>query len=340
MNERFERIDGQMERGVYLYGAGRNGDWVYDYCCRTGIRVIAFIDSDPNKIGQAVDGLPCISYEEYAKSGEQRNVLITAKHYMWEILEEHKDNPYLIPFDAWFAAKNESKYRSLVFEDKKSYETLEAILTLMSTGAREKLWTVSEQDQYFSVAPFWGNLNETFVDLGAFTGDTIERFLFAHVGSFDKIYAFEPAQKQNAALQKRLERLEAEWLLAKDDIVIESMCVGATDCEVFFDTSGDVLASHVSDKCGTRVQQVSLDTYFRDKKVTYIKTDIEGADYDVIKGGEQLIRRCRPKLAVSIYHNPDDLFRVYEFVDRLDMGYRFKLRHHSNMMVETVLYCY
>lgn len=72
--------------------------------------------------------------------------------------------------------------------------------------------------------------------------------------------------------------------------------------------------------------------------VSFIKMDIEGAEYKAIKGAEQIIKRCRPKLAVSIYHKAEDIWELSEMILRICPDYRLYLRHYSIAQAETVLY--
>ena len=74
---------------------------------------------------------------------------------------------------------------------------------------------------YFSPSEFYPNFNSTFVDAGAFTGDTLEEFIRENMGSFKNIYAFEPGAKQIKALKTRLKRLISEWSFNKKSVIIE-----------------------------------------------------------------------------------------------------------------------
>ena len=66
--------------------------------------------------------------------------------------------------------------------------------------------------------------------------------------------------------------------------------------------------------------------------------DIEGSELDALKGAEHSLRRWRPKLALSLYHRPEDLFSIPLWLDSLDCGYSFFLDHYSIHTEETVLY--
>lgn len=50
------------------------------------------------------------------------------------------------------------------------------------------------------------------------------------------------------------------------------------------------------------IDTVSIDEYFQNQKCNYIKMDIEGAEYEALIGGMQVIKRDRPILAISVYH--------------------------------------
>jgi FkbM family methyltransferase len=80
------------------------------------------------------------------------------------------------------------------------------------------------------------------------------------------------------------------------------------------------------------LQQLGLDV------VNFIKMDIEGAELDALKGAEASIRRHRPKLAISLYHRPEDFTEIPRYIDSLDLGYRFYLEHHTLYQNETVLF--
>lgn len=57
-----------------------------------------------------------------------------------------------------------------------------------------------------------------------------------------------------------------------------------------------------------------------------------------MKGGEEVIRKWRPKLAISLYHRWEELFSILLWLDGLKCGYRFFLDHYSMQREETILY--
>jgi len=73
-------------------------------------------------------------------------------------------------------------------------------------------------------------------------------------------------------------------------------------------------------------------------RVDFIKMDIEGSELSALLGSEATIRRWRPKLAISLYHRPEDFFSIPSWIDSLGVEYRFYLDHYSIHHEETVLF--
>lgn len=81
-----------------------------------------------------------------------------------------------------------------------------------------------------------------------------------------------------------------------------------------------------------------LDGFISGKEVTYIKMDIEGAEAAALYGAKDTIARMHPRLAVSIYHKPEDIYELPEIILGYYPHYRLYLRHYSFSYYDTVLY--
>jgi FkbM family methyltransferase len=73
-------------------------------------------------------------------------------------------------------------------------------------------------------------------------------------------------------------------------------------------------------------------------RVDFIKMDIEGAELDALIGATATLRHFRPRLAISIYHRPEDYYTIREFIRKQVRGYRFYLDNYTISDGETVLY--
>lgn len=88
------------------------------------------------------------------------------------------------------------------------------------------------------------------------------------------------------------------------------------------------------------VQVTDLDSYCNEKGIapTYIKMDIEGAEAEALLGAKESIEKNKPKLAICLYHKPDDIFKLPLLVHKINPLYKMYIRHYSNYHTDTLLY--
>jgi len=83
---------------------------------------------------------------------------------------------------------------------------------------------------------------------------------------------------------------------------------------------------------------ITMDEVLKDKYVSHIKMDIEGAEYNALLGAKNIIKICKPNLAICIYHKPEDIYIITKLLKQWLPEHKFYIRHHGNMFYETVLY--
>lgn len=66
--------------------------------------------------------------------------------------------------------------------------------------------------------------------------------------------------------------------------------------------------------------------------------DIEGAELSALEGGIGTIKKCRPQLAISIYHSDEDFINIPLFLNDILENYKFKIGHYHPSLCETILY--
>lgn len=174
--------------------------------------------------------------------------------------------------------------------------------------------------------------DEVFVDLGAYIGDTLDDFLRESLNRYKKIYCYE-FSRQNA------DKLE-ERARGQRDVVVRKCAVGGEHGWVANANEGnDSSADRVIVSDSGEIEVVTLDDDITEK-ITFIKSDIEGAELDALKGAENHIKRDHPKLAFSIYHGNQDIWRIADYVNSLDDTYKFYIRYYGGNLYpnEFVLY--
>lgn len=335
----------QSKANVALFGAGRVAKGVLKQLRDEGYNVSCFIDNSIEKQGKDIDGVPIVSLDD-AIVAEVKFIIITVRQNV-QAIKKQLSNYANISFDEWFIVKNIDKYKDIyenILHDTDSQRVLGAILLGCLTGDRRYYSAVSELNQYFALPEFIDVGVEHFVDIGSYVGDTVEKFIWLTGGLFQKIYAFEPGDKQFVALEKRVARLLEEWALAADSISIIRAGIGEKNAKASFDISFTEALQSVNLKINedkeSGVQIYSLDSVMGDKPVTFIKADIEGMEMDMLKGAKNIIVQNKPKMALCVYHNIGDLFDIISFVREIESDYKFALRHHTSSQSETVLYCW
>ncbi|NVN88995.1 MAG: FkbM family methyltransferase [Desulfuromonadales bacterium] len=86
------------------------------------------------------------------------------------------------------------------------------------------------------------------------------------------------------------------------------------------------------------VDVASMDELIPDAGVTFIKMDIEGAELQALIGAIGTICQNRPKLAISLYHKRDDIFKIPLLLHNFYPDYKFYLRHYCTTFSETILF--
>lgn len=61
-------------------------------------------------------------------------------------------------------------------------------------------------------------------------------------------------------------------------------------------------------------------------RVSMIKADVEGFEYDVLLGAQEVIRRDAPRLAITVYHHENNVPQISGLLRRLHPGYRIHCR--------------
>ena len=91
----------------------------------------------------------------------------------------------------------------------------------------------------------------------------------------------------------------------------------------------------------TNIPLITLDTFVRNNKITkvdYIKMDIEGYELNALRGSKSVLEKYKPKLGISAYHRVEDFYVLIEYIDQLNLGYKFYFEHYTTHGNETVLY--
>jgi FkbM family methyltransferase len=99
--------------------------------------------------------------------------------------------------------------------------------------------------------------------------------------------------------------------------------------------------TRVGESGSLRVETLAIDDWVEQQgldRVDWIKMDVEGSEAAALRGARRTLARFAPRLAISAYHRPDDLYVLPRLIRSLRPDYRLYLDHHTIHREETVLY--
>lgn len=340
-------VDHAMKGAVAIFGAGQYGVAALKYLTQLGANVVCLVDNHPDKQGCHVDGYKIVSPQEMLALSPSI-VFIAARHAILPIRNQLRVlNVQNISLDTYALARRIRQLediRSIFVNEDKSCVVFDAIVNTMLTGNEAYCEHAMDGDQNFALPRFMNTgMKEHFVDAGAFVGDTLERFIWSNNGVFEKIYAFEPGAPQYNALTKRVERLANEWALEESKFDCINAALGDCNKEVMLSASFDMIQTTlVEDRCSSdeTIPMITLDSFLSNRPATFIKADIEGMELRMLQGARETIQKFKPKLAISVYHNTDDLFEIPLYLKSIVPEYKMALRQHAPILMDTVLYCW
>lgn len=173
------------------------------------------------------------------------------------------------------------------------------------------------------------------IDAGACFGDTALAFAVS-AGEKGRVHAFEidplnlEIARHNIALNPTL----------GSRITLCEAALGDTEAKRYLYGSGPG-AQVLEQPGGRQVNMTTLDRYVEQaeiKRVDFIKMDIEGAELGALQGAAATIAKFKPRLAISLYHRPDDLIRIPLWLNALNLEYAFFLEHYTIHYEESILY--
>ena len=301
----------KMQKGSHclIYGAGVAGHYLAGRFKRFGVKVDAFIDQDESK--GPVDG--------------QTGIKVITEKELAENVALYADKTVVISYPVKPVADEIRK--RLVDEIGISEKNIRM-------GIFD--WR-NNQGQYFDY--FEAKENEVFVDCGCYDGATCYNFAgWCGAKGFDHIYSFEADPKNYEKSKAVLEHLGKCDLYPYGTADVNKKVYFAAEA---FETSC-IISREEAEKRNfegvEEIETVALDDVLEGKRVTFIKMDIEGAEYEALLGARKLIMENRPRMAISVYHKFEDFVTLANLVLEMHPDYRIAFRHYGFDELETIMY--
>jgi FkbM family methyltransferase len=343
-----------------LYGAGQLGRMVLAKLREVGVNPVAFADDTANKQGGTIDGLPVLSPQDAAEKFGKRLVFVvtilnpqlnflTARqrlselsdepvlsflHLAWSYPETFLPYCQFEPPQVALGKAADIRRAFQLLADEESRRQFVAHLRFRLRLDHQALPSCVP-DNYFppGVLPALPP-DVDFIDCGAYDGDTIRAFLAHQRGRFGQIYAFEPDAHNCARLRSYVASLGIE----RERIHVFNAGVGDRRAKLPFDQAGNMSSSFRS-AGSEEVNVLPIDDVVQETgAAVYLKFDVEGAEWEALRGCAKLLEHARPLMAISLYHRPDDLWQLPLYVDSLALGYHSLIRTQGEDGMDVIGY--
>ena len=346
---------------VVLYGTGDGADKVLARLAETGVPVSGIFASDGFVRGQQFHGFTVRTYSELLALREKVIVLIAFASELPDVLERfyklasvHETYaPHVPVFSgeetvtaAWI--KKYERELQTVYErlaDAVSRETFASVLNYKLSGKLSYLQacTTNRTEDLRTIFSFGGE--ETYLDLGAYNGDTVQEFLQLTRGRYKKIVALEPDPKNYKKLTDYVRQYELKNVTClqagvwNDCGSLELTGNGGRQSTFWEADRSGFATQPLSQTCSMKkkvkkqqVNVVSVDAVLGNDHADYIKFDVEGVEKEALEGAAGHLvpdgNGTLPKLLVAAYHHDEDLFALPMLLWKLQPEYKIYLRKH------------
>lgn len=327
----------QLNRPVFLYGMGNGAEIMINQLAKNDIQVEGFFASDDFVRGQFFRGKRVMTFNEAKNAYPNMVALVSFGTQRQEVIDNilSLDVPVFAPevpvvegpvFTYEFAKANREKIEKVysLLSDDFSKKVFKEIVEYKLDGQIHHLINAETTEEEM-LSLFSLNDNETFLDLGAYNGDTVLKFA-SFVKDYKEIYALEPDVKNFNKLLKNTQNLK--------NITCINKAVSDCEGEIPFSVKG----GRNSKVGGSNfVQAVNVDALNKD--FTFIKFDVEGQEAKAIIGAKKQIQ-AKAKMLVSAYHRSEDIFEIPLLVHRINPEYKIFLRHLKYIPAWDTNYCF
>ncbi len=199
VKRKLDEINGKK---VVLYGAGLGARELLPYLTINQIKPAYICDTNMEKWGKDIEGIKICSFNYVLEKIDDFVVIISAPQnvesitaYLLKFISENKIYFFMPKIQKFkyhkYINENIKKINKVynILEDEYSKKTLINTINGKVTGNYNFFKEVCETNQYFPGDILSLSSEEVFVDVGAYIGDTIEKFKYQVDGQYEKIIA-------------------------------------------------------------------------------------------------------------------------------------------------------
>ena len=353
----FEQWQG---KNIVCYGAGSKGRQSIQILREHGIEPAVVCDGNSALWGQSCEGVTILGYDEMKKKFDDYTILLTCvwenalsiRKFLQSQQEQHPivffSNPYKVETKVFSLAEVEEQREALdesyhLLADDESRCLFVNFLRWKMTG---DISATAKRQNNSWLEVFDSNLipkcpDYTYVDVGAYTGDTLIRFLSFCRGQYKKILCYEPDKTNFYELEKMVDRCR---LTDVEIFNIGLMSAGGVQtffapsnntvyesANFFRDVNVSIRNAMIEDGVQGDSQTVKISTVdnclAEHKNDTLLmKIDTMGSEGEIIKGASEILATAAPVVVMEYGTHSKYMADMIPFMNRVNSNYKFYLR--------------
>lgn len=334
---------------IYLYGAGRLGKLILPVLRKYGHAPAVLLDANRSLQGTAIEGLPVLVPDEVPVAIRARTLVlvcvVTAPYepierslkaagfvHVWPLYDfiDTLQPPPMLNGWRWGDVSREDEaairdvYRGLADATSRAHY-------VQMLAWRIRRWEVGFpdapvllDDKYFPAGIVPLLAEENVLDAGAYDGTFLKIARRAMGERLQAYLGLEPDPDNFTVLEKFVR----SWEGALAAQLLPCALAGRQGKRGFL---ANGMASRMLEQgeADFEADTLTLDDLTERFAATYVKLHLEGMELPVLRSGLRYLRRHRPVLVVTAYHNRDGLYALYHQLAGHLPDYRYHFRLHG-----------
>ena len=334
-----------VDKPIILYGAGSLGKMAKAFFNFLNIKLLYFVDKKsknlkmdefwgsteivhPDEVNEVdkkkslliicIVTTPLISLRDELKAQGWKDIA-----FFYDVCEAYTDRYPL--YNGWILKK----------QNKNEIDSIKDVFTALDEISRKYYlqfiaWRrlriellfkdIQIKDNRYFIPEIVENLheNEVFIDCGAYDGTISKKIVELTNGKYHSIYAIEADNDSFVKLEENLKNIPRTKTI--------NIALGDKIGQANF-YQGFGYASKLNELGNSSIEISTLDQL--NIPATFIKMHLEGAELSSLKGAIDTIKKFRPIIAVTIYHNSDGVYKMPLYLINNTNEYRYSMRLDS-----------
>ena len=328
---------GSVKRPLVIYGTGDGADKIIDELGRRGLSgLVSGVFASPGFVreGRIFRDFKVESFEDISARINDFIVLVAfgsalpdVLGYVYSIEKQCELYAPDVPvcggdvFDMDFFSRNKERLENIYIKlaDDESRKCFRSLVDYKLSGRIDYLRSceVTPDQADGLLGPF--EENSSFIDLGAYRGDTLSRFM----NMFPDLTSAAAVEPERHSFKKLT---ECAGMLGKPVTCVNALVSGTCGTAQITASRGRGTRT-ASGTGGHTISKVTVDSLKESASAGFIKIDVEGSELEAIEGAKNTIVSRKPQMKIACYHKSADLFEIPEKVFSICDGYRLFMRH-------------